>query len=130
MNARIFHVRFNLDKEKHRQAWAALQRLQKEKGWSYSESFSEALVAFMDNKIRDRRTEEEIGRSYAEKIIATTEQMMKLALPAFLSGLAVQGGTAALARAPTPGDESEAPAKDAATDTIPDDEIPWDYLGE
>lgn len=46
MKARIFHVRFNLDKEKHRQAWAALQRLQKEKGWSYSESFSEALVAY------------------------------------------------------------------------------------
>jgi len=56
------------------------QQLRQEKGWSYSESFSEALVAFMANGIRDERTEEEIGRSYAEKIIATTEQMMKLAL--------------------------------------------------
>ena len=129
MNARIFHVRFNLDKEKHRQAWAALQRLQKEKGWSYSESFSEALVAYMANGIRDDRTEEEIGRQYAEKIIGMTEQMMKLALPAFLSGLAVQGGTAALARAPTAEGEAEPSAPDAKPDTIPDDEIPWDYLG-
>ena len=129
MNARIFHVRFNLDKEKHRQAWAALQRLQQEKGWSYSESFSEALVAFMENGIRDDRTEEQIGRQYAEKIIRMTEQMMKLALPAFLSGLAVQGGTAALARAPTAEGEAEPSAPDAKPDTIPDDEIPWDYLG-
>ena len=63
MNARIFHVRFNLDKEKHRQAWEALQQLRQEKGWSYSESFSEALVEFMDNTIRERQTEEEIGRN-------------------------------------------------------------------
>ena len=75
------------------------------------------------------RTEEEIGRQYAEKIIGMTEQMMKLALPAFLSGLAVQGGTAALARAPTAEGEAEPSAPDAKPDTIPDDEIPWDYLG-
>ena len=130
MNARIINVRFNLDKEKHRQAWEALQQLRQEKGWSYSESFSEALVAFMDNKIRDRRTEEEIGRSYAEKIIATTEQMMKLALPAFFSGLAMQGGTAALARVSTAESKAETFQQDAKPDTIPDDEIPWDYLGE
>ena len=130
MNARIINVRFNLDKEKHRQAWAALQQLRQEKGWSYSESFSEALVAFMANGIRDGRTEEQIGRSYAETISATTEQMMKLALPAFFSGLAVQGGTAALARAPTAEGEAEPSPQDAKPDTIPDDEIPWDYLGE
>ena len=130
MNARIINVRFNLDKEKHRQTWAALQRLRQEKGWSYSESFSEALVAFMANGIRDELSEEEIGRSYAEKIVTTTEQMMKLALPAFFSGLAVQGGTAALARAPTAEDEVEPSPQDAKPDTIPDEEIPWDYLGE
>ena len=130
MNARIINVRFNLDKEKHRQAWAVLQQLRQEKGWSYSESFSEALVAFMDNKIRDGRTEEEIGRHYAEKIIATTEQMMKLTLPAFFTGLAVQGGTSALARAPTAKGEAESSSQDAKPDIIPDDEIPWDYLGE
>lgn len=130
MNARIINVRFNLDKEKHRQAWAALQQLRQEKGWSYSESFSEALVAFMGNGISDRRTEEEIGRRYAEKIIATTERMMKLALPAFFSGLAVQGGTVALARAPTAEGEMEPSSQDTKSDTIPDDEIPWDYLGE
>lgn len=130
MNARIINVRFNLDKEKHRQAWAALQQLRQEKGWSYSESFSEALVAFMANGIRDEWTEEDIGRSYAEKIITMTEQMMKLTLPAFFSGLAVQGGTAALARAPTAEGEAEPSSQDAKPDTIPDDEIPWDYLGE
>ena len=130
MNARIINVRFNLDKEKHRQAWAALQQLRQEKGWSYSESFSEALVAFIANGIRDGRTEEEIGRSYAEKIIATTEQMMKLALPAFFSGLAVQSGTAVLAQMPSAESESKPSEEKNKPDTIPDDEIPWDYLGE
>jgi len=130
VNARIINVRFNLDKEKHRQAWEALQQLRQEKGWSYSESFSEALVAFMDNKIRDGRTEEEIGRSYAEKIIATTEQMMKLTLPAFFSGLAMQGGTAASAKIPSAESEAKPSEEKNEPDTIPDDEIPWDYLGE
>ena len=130
MNARIINVRFNLDKEKHRRAWAALQQLREEKGWSYSESFSEALVAIMDNKIRDGRTEEEIGRSYAEKIIAMTEQMMKLTLPAFFSGLAMQGGTVALAQMPSADSEATPSEDENKSDTIPDDEIPWDYLGE
>lgn len=130
MNARIINVRFNLDKEKHRRAWEALQQLRHEKGWSYSESFSEALVAFMTNGIRDGRTEEEIGRHYAEKIIATTEQMMKLALPAFFSGLAMQGGTAVLAQMPSTKSEAKPSEDENKPDTIPDDEIPWDYLGE
>ena len=130
MNARIINVRFNLDKEKHRQAWAALQQLRQEKGWSYSESFSEALVAFMTNGIRDGRTEDEIGRHYAEKIIATTEQMMKLALPAFFSGLAMQGGTVSLAQVPSTKSEAKPSEDENKSDTIPDDEIPWDYLGE
>lgn len=130
MNARIINVRFNLDKEKHRQAWAALQQLRQEKGWSYSESFSEALVAFMANGIRDERTEEHIGRSYAEKIITMTEQMMKLTLPAFFSGLAVQGGTAVLAQMPSAESEARLSEDKNEPDTIPDDEIPWDYLGE
>ena len=130
MNARIINVRFNLDKAKHRQAWAALQQLRQEKGWSYSESFSEALVAYMANGIRDGRTEEEIGRHYAEKIIATTEQIMKLALPAFFSGLAVQGGTVASAKIPSAESEAKPSEEKKEPDTIPDDEIPWDYLGE
>ena len=130
MNARIINVRFNLDKEKHRQAWAALQQLRQEKGWSYSESFSEALVAFMTNGIRDERTEEEIGRRYAEKIIAMMEQMMKLALPAFFSGLALQGDTVALAQMQPAESEAKPSEEKNKQDTIPDDEIPWDYLGE
>lgn len=130
MNARIINVRFNLDKEKHRQAWEALQQLRQEKGWSYSESFSEALVAFIANGFRDGRTEEEIGRSYAEKIIAMTEQMMKLTLPAFFSGLAVQGGTAVLAQIPSAKSEAKPSEEKNEPDIIPDDEIPWDYLGE
>ena len=130
MNARIINVRFNLDKEKHRQAWAALQWLRQERGWSYSESFSEALVAFTANGIRDGRTEEEIGKHYAERIIDMTERMMKLTLPAFFTGLTVQDGALALARISTAEGEAKPPEDKNESDTIPDDEIPWDYLGE
>jgi hypothetical protein len=84
----------------------------------------------MTNGIRDGRTEEEIGRSYAEKIIATTEQIMKLALPAFFTGLAVQGGTVALVQKPSAESEEKPSEEKNKPDTIPDDEIPWDYLGE
>lgn len=130
MNARIINVRFNLDKEKHRQAWAALQQLREEKGWSYSDSFSEALVAFMAIGNGHEQTEEEIGRRYAERIITMTEQMMKLSMPAFFSGLAVPGSTLALARMPSSESETKPSEDKNEPDTIPDDEIPWDYLGE
>ena len=130
MNARIINVRFNLDKEKHRQAWAALQQLREEKGWSYSDSFSEALVAFMASGNGHEQTEEEIGKRYAERIITMTEQMMKLSMPAFFSGLAVLGNTLALARMPSSESETKPSEDKNEPDTIPDDEIPWDYLGE
>ena len=84
----------------------------------------------MANGIRDGRTEEEIGRHYAEKIIATTVQMMKLALPAFFTGLALQGGTVALEQIQSAKSEAKLSEDKNEPDTIPDDEIPWDYLGE
>ena len=58
------------------------------------------------------------------------EQMMKLALPAFFSGLAVQSGTAVLAQMPSAESEAKPSEEKNKPDTIPDDEIPWDYLGE
>ena len=109
---------------------AVLQQLREEKGWSYSESFSETLVAFMASGNGYEQTEEEIGRRYAERIINMTEQMMKLSMPAFFSGLAVQDSTLAMAQMPAAESETKPSEDKNELDTIPDDEIPCNYLGE
>ena len=130
MSVKIFSIRLNLDKEKHRQAWEILQQLSNNKSWSYPDSISEALIALMAKETEHEKTEEEIVRSYADRIASATEKIIALTIPSFFAGLTVRGGTAALASVPIPGNESEEQLKEAGTDTIPDDEIPWDYLGE
>ena len=130
MNTKILSIRLNLDRDKDRQVWHALHQLRLEKGWSYSETFLRAMDVFLSSLNTQIRTEEEIGRSYAEKIMSMTQEALRLALPAFLSGFAVQGGMAYPAHVPLPADDVKRPGKEAGEDTIPDDEIPWDYLGE
>ena len=128
MNTKVFSVRFNLEKHKHRRAWEILQKLREDEGWSYPESIAEALIAFMENHRKEE--DEAISIKYAERIADTTEKILASTIPAFLSGIAVRGGSVMLAQVTTAENEAESPSQNAGTDTIPDDEIPWDYLGE
>lgn len=128
MNTKVFSVRFNLEKNKYRRAWEILQKLREDEGWSYPESIAGALIAFMENHRKDE--DEAISIKYAERIADTTEKILASTIPAFLSGLAVRGESATVAQVPISGNEAESPSNNAGTDTIPDDEIPWDYLGE
>ena len=127
MNAKYITLRLNLDREPHRRAWQELQRRRLEEGYSYSDSIAHALMsAEAPEKVYETDVRD-IVRSCAEKIAAKTEAILRLTLPAFFAGAAFgSGGTAV---SPTDSLPRETEAGAAGKDTIPDEEIPWDYLG-
>lgn len=53
-----------------------------------------------------------------------------MTMPAFLAGVCVQGGYASESNESMLQSEQKVKVESSESDTIPDDEIPWDYLGE
>lgn len=130
MSARIITVRFNTNREKHNRAWEALQWLRRERGYTYSEALSEALFAFVEKENGNERTDEAIAKDCAERIARQTEAILKLTIPAFFTGSMASAGQAALIQ-PAADDVAASPVSQSpGSDVIPDEEIPWDYLGE
>ena len=130
MNSRIITVRFNTKREKHNRAWEALQWLRREKGYTYSEALAEALISFVEEKNGNERAEETIAKDCAERIARQTEAILKLTIPAFFTGAMASAGPESLIRQAADGAAVSPTPQSPGSDVIPDDEIPWDYLGE
>ena len=82
------------------------------------------------------RLEESLANSY-QRILdlewdarVTIDQMPRTGSGCCFAAPGVQGGTAVLAQMPSAESESKPSEEKNEPDTIPDDEIPWDYLGE
>lgn len=129
MNLRYVTLRLNLDRDQHRRVWELIQRQHGMEGLSYTDVIVRAFIKGTEIREREARMTDEIVEQSAERIVAATEQLMRMALPAFLAGAAVQSNL------PVPSVPASTSAKETLKesikdDTIPDDEIPWDYLGE
>lgn len=125
MNTKVIHIRFNLDKERHRRAWDELERMCRERSWSYSNAVIEALLSCDSPRI----PEETVQQDNVRQIVDGVRECLLVMLPAFVAGASTRGAT------PLPEQQEqtarlEANAEAQKTDTIPDEEIPWDYLGE
>ena len=129
MSAKFVTVRLNFEKEQHRKAWEVLQRMRKEENASYSDTITKALAWYSeaDGSWNDRI--EGIVEKVGERIVESVERILRLTLPSFLSGASLQGNMA-LPATSNPESRSESAPGETDNSTIPDEEIPWDYLGE
>lgn len=124
-------IRFNLAKPRHAKAWERLQVQRRIKEQSYSDSVIEALTTEVKADGDDCATETETINRCAERIADEVESILRRAIPAFCAGFAASGGVV-LAKsedAIVPAQQEQSTEMDA-DDTIPDEEIPWEYLGE
>lgn len=128
MSAKFVTVRLNLEKEQHRKAWEVLQHMRKEENASYSDTITKALAWYSDADGSWNVGIEGIVEKAAERIAKSVERIVRLTLPSFLSGASLQGNMA-LPAMPVHESTSESALGEPKNDTIPDEEIPWDYLG-
>lgn len=124
-------IRFNLAKPRHAKAWERLQKQRRLEEQSYSDSVIEALTAEVKADGDGFATETETINHCAERIADEVGTILRRTIPAFCAGFAANGGVV-MAKS----EDAVAPAQQersteiAADDTIPDEEIPWEYLGE
>ena len=123
-NIQGVNIRFNLDREQHRQAWEILNRYNRQKYHSYADIIAAALVALPDDAtptayISEKKMQE-IVADYADRISEATIEILKESFPAFLAGCSVQNGA------------NQQPQKqpESGNNMMPEDEIDWVFLGE
>ena len=116
MNIKTTNLRFNLDKPLHRQAWEALQGMDKQRYKSYSQVIALALVEFFKRQARQAEdpyfeTREREER-FVQQILSEVRAEMERSLPLFLAGYSAGAN----------------PPQKEAEEVSP--EVDWDFLGE
>ena len=125
MSVQYITLRLNTEKDQHRRIWEALRKRRDSEGCSYSNILLQALARDIE---RDATNEGSILQNCAERITTAAVEMMQSKLSAFMDGLAA-GASISAATLPGTSLQAEELKQENDDDMIPDDEIPWDYLG-
>ena len=125
MSVQYITLRLNTEKDQHRRIWEALRKRRDSEGCSYSNVLLQALARDIE---RDATNEGSILQNCAERITTAAIEMLQSKLSAFMDGLAV-GTSIPAATLPRTSLQAEELKQENDDDMIPDDEIPWDYLG-
>ena len=124
----VIHVRFNLEKETHRQAYEALRQADRNAYPTYADAVAAALVRLF---VEDRREMDVPGlvHACADRIAEAVAERLLASLPAGLTATrtSIENQPRDDARSET-SRVSEQNAGGASADYIPDEEIPWDFL--
>lgn len=130
MSVKFVTLRLNLDTDQHRRVWKYLNQQRAERGQSYSDTITRVLIKSVEDDGASELDIAGIIRNSAEQIARETGNLLRMTMPAFLAGVCIQGGNASGSNESMLQSEQKEKAESLESDTIPDDEIPWDYLGE
>ena len=124
----VIHVRFNLEKETHRQAYEALRQADRNAYPTYADAVAAALVRLF---VEDRRETDVPGLmdACADRIAEAVAERLLASLPAGPNATqtAIENQPRGEAQSDTQR-VSDQNAGGTSADYIPDDEIPWDFL--
>ena len=124
----VIHVRFNLEKETHRQAYEALRQADRNAYPTHADAIAAALVRLF---VEDRSEMDVPGLVHAcvDKIAEAVAERLLASLPAGLTATQTVAGDELRGGAQSETQRvSEQNAGGASADYIPDEEIPWDFL--
>lgn len=131
----VIHVRFNLNRELHRQAYEAIKHLDRSAYPTYADIIAAALISFLTNENDDMTTSEparsELSVESAEKIAEIVARKVLSALSNTSVSLTDSDDKTSISRASkelSPQVQDSDKEKSPAQDYIPEDEIPWDFL--
>ena len=128
------HLRFHMNRENQRKAWEILSAMDRNLFASYVDMISSALIAADNHEqitmhVADQGQSDRIVQEYAERIAMAAENIMKYTIPSFLTGSQLAGAKAVSHEA-IAADSDKAIGETVTSNTIPDEEIDWDFLGE
>lgn len=94
---RTTNIRFNLDDEKHMQAWQLLQERDKKEYPSYSQTVVEALIRLLSEDMKDRldwsALDDHLSGLISKAVESAVSDAVERTLPPFLAGyMACAGG--------------------------------------
>ena len=130
MALKFVTLRFNMEKKQHRHALEMLRQRHDNEGCSYPDVVLQALLHNVEEGIEKKHGEVSIDQSSVEKITTATEEMLRKTLLPLFTKMSAQSGmlpTEPPIAVSSPEQEANG---ESEYDIIPDDEIPWDYLGD
>lgn len=130
MALKFVTLRFNIEKGRHRQALEILRERRDSEGCSYTDVVLQALLRDADDSTAKKHDEVSIDKSSVEKITAATEEILRKTFLPLFTKLPAQSDIPQAKLPIAVSSPEEEVNGEAENDMIPDDEIPWDYLGD
>ena len=130
MALKFVTLRFNIEKKRHRQALEILRQRRDSEGCSYTDVVLQALLHDADEGTEKKHGEVSIDLNSVEKITAATEEMLRKTLLPLFAKIFAQGGMPLAEPSIAVSSPEQEANGESEYDIIPDDEIPWDYLGD
>ena len=137
MNSKVFHIRWNLDKDLHRRAWEILSHYDHNQFHSYADVVARSLI---DAQEKTESATREIVQIPDEFILACFEQLSPLiegvvrnTMATFFTGLSIRNSDTLLSSLDA-GKDSGNDAKSEPqqvinmNDPIPDEDIDWSFI--
>lgn len=123
----IVHVRFNLEKETHRQAYEALRQADRNVYPTYADAVAAALVRLFIEDGHEANVSALIN-ACAERIADAVAERLLSSLPAGMVAARAVADSEPRNGAQNETQHSSDRSTGGASDYIPDEEIPWDFL--
>ena len=123
----IVHVRFNLEKETHRQAYEALRQADRNVYPTYADAVAAALVRLFIEDGHEANVSALIN-ACADRIAEAVAERLLSSLPAGMFAARAVVDSEPRNGAQNETQHSSDRSAGDASDYIPDEEIPWDFL--
>ena len=123
----IVHVRFNLEKETHRQAYEALRQADRNVYPTYADAVAAALVRLFIEGGHEANVSALIN-ACADRIAEAVAERLLEALPAGMVAARAVADSEPQNGAQNETQHSSGRSTGDTSDYIPDEEIPWDFL--
>ena len=126
----VKHIRFNLEKDTHREALDLLMSLDRTRFPTYADAISDGLIELLSKKPAPGIDAAEIHAFVEPYVAHFSEEVLKMLSGKLKDSAEEAKPTSTEADAPEAIDVPAAPGDEQYADAIPFDEIPWDFINQ
>lgn len=128
-DSRSIHIRLNLSKSIQKQAWDALQNMDRAQYKSYNQVIAQAIVDYFSTSPWNARLTQANQMLIADcvrQVIDTVNQTLQRTLPNAITGYFASHLDVRTLTPPSPSEASDLP--DSIAESVHEEDIDWDFL--